>query len=46
LIAQKLESSGAGIDTAEEHPIELSAAIDDAALGAAFSGHRRLGETV
>jgi adenylate cyclase len=35
LIAQKLESSGAGIDTAEEHPIELSAAIDDAALGAA-----------
>ncbi len=35
LIAQKLESSGAGIDTAEEHLIELSAAIDDAALGAA-----------
>ena len=35
LIAQKLESSGAGIDTAEEHLIELSAAIDAAALGAA-----------
>ncbi len=35
LIAQKLESSGAGIDIAEEHLIELSAAIDDAALGAA-----------
>ncbi|MGH8759124.1 MAG: CHASE2 domain-containing protein [Burkholderiales bacterium] len=35
LIAQKLESSGAGTDIAEEHLIELSAAIDDAALGAA-----------
>ena len=35
LIAQKLESSGAGIDTGEDHLIELSAAIDDAALGAA-----------
>lgn len=35
LIAQKLESSGAGIDAAEERLIELSAAIEDAALGAA-----------
>ena len=35
LIAQKLESSGAGIDVAEERLIELSAAINDAALGAA-----------
>jgi len=35
LIAQKLESSSAGIDTVEERLIELSAAIDDAALGAA-----------
>jgi adenylate cyclase len=35
LIAQKLESSGAGIATGEEHLIELSPAIDDAALGAA-----------
>lgn len=35
LVAQKLESSGAGTDTEAERPIELSAAIDDAALGAA-----------
>ncbi len=35
LIAQKLEAVGAGIDTAEDHPIELSASIEDAALGAA-----------
>jgi adenylate cyclase len=35
LIAQKLESSGAGIDPEAERLIELSAAIDDAALGAA-----------
>ena len=35
LIGQKLESSGSGIDATEEHPIELSAAIEDASLGAA-----------
>jgi len=35
LIAQKLESSGTGIETGKEHLIELSVAIDDAALGAA-----------
>jgi adenylate cyclase len=35
LIAQKLESSGAGRDPETDRLIELSAAIDDAALGAA-----------
>jgi adenylate cyclase len=35
LIAQKLESSGTGNETGEEHLIELSAAVEDAALGGA-----------